>query len=219
MARPLTRVEEPGELGETETGDASSEQCAREPHGVDDRQADSRAGEPLSLAVEEGEVEARVVCDEDGIAGEAQEAPHGFGRARRAAELLVPEAGHCARSGRDGKPGVDERLELGLDLEAAETDSPDLANPGLPGSQSRRLEVDDDVGRVLEQQRRARRLGECDRVAVPGKTRVGLDHVCEERARESDRGLAKGEEPPRRVFGVHRPTLLFDELHQAIGRV
>ena len=55
-----------------------------------------------------------------------------------------------------GMPWIDERLELGLDLEAAQAHGPDLADPGLARAQARRLEVDDDVRRVLEQERRAR---------------------------------------------------------------
>src|SRR5215469_13927688 len=66
VARRLGSVEEPGELRETEPGDASREEGAREANGVDDGRTDSRSGQPLRLAVEEGEVEARVVGDEDG---------------------------------------------------------------------------------------------------------------------------------------------------------
>jgi hypothetical protein len=70
VARPLARVEEPRELGETEAPDASGKERSREPHRVDDRRADAAAGEALGLAIEEGEVEARVVRDEDRVACE-----------------------------------------------------------------------------------------------------------------------------------------------------
>ena len=219
VARPLGRVEKPRELTEAEARHAPGEQRPREPHGVDDRRADARAREPLGLAVEEREVEARVVRDEDRVAGEGEEAPHGLGRPRRAAQLLVPEAGHRARSGADRKSWIDEGLELGLDLEAAEAHRPDLADPGLPGPQPGRLEVDDDVRRVLEQERRAGRLGERHRVAAPREPRIGLDDVREQRAREGDGRLPEGEEPPRRILREHRPALFLDELHQAVGRV
>ena len=195
------------------------EEPAREPHRVDDRRADARAREPLGLAVEEREVEARVVRDEDCVAREGEEAPHRLGRAGRSAQLLVPEAGHGARPGGDRKPRIDERLELGLHLEAAQANRADLADPGLARPQPGRLEVDHDVRRVLEQERRARRLGERDGVAVPREPRVGLDDLRQQRARERDGRLPQGEEPPRRVLREHRPALLLDELHQPVGRV
>ena len=219
VARALGRVEEPRELAEAEARHAAGEQRPRETHGVDDRRADARARQPLGLAVEEREVEARVVRDEHRVAGEGEEAPHRLGRPRRAAQLLVPQTGDGARSGADRKPGIDEGLELGLDLEAAEPDGPDLADPGLARPQARRLEVDHDVRRLLEQERRARRLGERDRVAVPGEPRIGLDDVCEQRAREGDRRLPEREEPPRGVLREYRPALFLDELHEPVGRV
>ena len=219
VARPLARVEKPRELTETEARYASGEQRPREPHGVDDRRADAAAGQELGLAVEEGEVEARVVRHEDSVACEGEEASHGLRRPRCATELGGSEPGHRARPGVDRKPRVDERLELGVDLEPAHAHRPDLADSGAARPQPRRLEVDDDVRRVLEQQRRARRLGERDRVAAPREPGVGLDDVREERARQSDRRLPEGEEPARRVLGEHRPALLLHELHEPIGRV
>ncbi len=138
---------------------------------------------------------------------------------RRAPQVLVPQSGHRARSGGDRLPWIDERLELGLDLEPAQAHCPDLADPGLAGTQSRRLEVDYDVRRVLEQDRRPQRLGERDRVSAPREPGIGLDDVREQRAREGDGCLPQGEEPPRRVLREHRPALLLHELHQAVGRV
>ena len=63
------------------------EEPACEPDGVDDRSSELRAGQPLGLVVEEPEVEACVVRDEDGIAGELEEAPHRDSRMRLAAQL------------------------------------------------------------------------------------------------------------------------------------
>src|SRR6516225_4515681 len=117
MARPLRSVEEPRELSEAEARHAPREEPPGEPHRVDDRRADARASEQLGLAVEEREVEARVVRHEAGVSGEGEEAPHGLGRMRSSAQLLVPEAGDRARSGADRKSRIDQGLELGLDLE------------------------------------------------------------------------------------------------------
>ncbi len=178
-----------------------------------------RARQQLGLAVEEGEVEARVVRDENRVACEGEEASHRFGRARRAAQVLVPQAGHGARPRGDREPRVDERLELPVHLEAAQANRADLADSGLARPQPGRLEVDHDVGRVLEEERRARRLGQPDGVAVPREPRVGLDDLRQQRACERDGRVPQGEEPARRFVREHRPALLLDELHQPVGGV
>ena len=67
------RAEEVGERGEADALRPAFEQPPREPDGVDDRGRDAPAREPLDLDVEEPEVEARVVRDEDGVAGEVEE--------------------------------------------------------------------------------------------------------------------------------------------------
>ena len=64
-----------------------------------------REPEPLGLAVEEGEVEARVVGDEDCVAGEVEEAPHRLGRTRRAPQLLVAKAVMADAPGAIRSPG------------------------------------------------------------------------------------------------------------------
>ena len=219
MARSLRRVEKPRELTETEPRHAAREEPSRESHGVDHRRADARARKPLGLPVEEREVEARIVRDEHAVSREGEESLHGLGRPRRSTQLLGPEAGHGARSGPDREPWIDEGLELGFDLEAAKANGSDLADPGLARAQARRLEVDHDIRRLLEQERRAERLGECHGVAAPRESSIGLDDVCEQRARERNRRLPESEEPPRRVLREHRSALLLDELHQAVGRI
>ena len=82
MARTLRRAEKPRQLAETEARHAAGEKRPREPHGVDDRRADAGTREPLGLAVEEREIEARVVRDEHAVAREGQEAPDSLGRSR-----------------------------------------------------------------------------------------------------------------------------------------
>ena len=219
MARPLGRIEKPRELGEAEAGDAPGEERARKSHRVDHGRPDPRAGQPLGLTVEEGEIEARVVGDEDGVARERKEAANGVGRLWGAAQLLAPQTGQRAHARGDRKPWVDQGLELRVDLEAAEAHGSDLADSGLSRPQSRRLEVDHHVRCVLEQERRTGRLRERDRISVPGEPHVGLDDVRQQRARERDRRLAEGEEAPRCLFRQHRSALLLDKLHEPIGRV
>ena len=95
----------------------------------------------------------------------------------------------------------------------------DLADLRRARAQAGRLEVDDDVRRVLEQEVDAERPRQRDRVAVPREPGVGLDDLGEERARERDRRLPQREEPARRLLGDDRPAPLLDELHEAIGGV
>ena len=114
---------------------------------------------------------------------------------------------------------VDERLELVDDLEADHLDRADLADLRRAGPQAGRLEVDDDVRRVFEQQAGAERACEPDRVAVPRESRIGLDHLGEECPRQCDGRLAQREEPARSLLSDDRPAPLLDELDEAIGGV
>ena len=109
------------------------------------------------------------------------------------------------RAGRDAEARIDERLELVDQLELTDPDGADLADRGRPRPQSGRLEVDDDERRPLEEELGSGRLRERDRVAVPRQARVGFHDLGQERAREGDRRLAQGEQPPRRVLGGTGP--------------
>ena len=64
---------------------------------------------------------------------------------------------------------VDERLELVGDLESLHEHGADFADLRRAGPQAGRLEVDDDVARLLEQQVGAERPRQSDRVAIPGE--------------------------------------------------
>src|SRR5439155_12747103 len=70
MAWPGAGAEEVRERGESGAGNAAGEHAACEHDGVDHRTREPAAGEPFGLAVEEREVEAGVVRDEDGVACE-----------------------------------------------------------------------------------------------------------------------------------------------------
>src|SRR5439155_7171403 len=109
----------------------------------------------------------------------------------RASQLAIREPGEGGDDGAEWHAGIDERLELLDELEAAHTDGADLADLRRPGPQAGRLEVDDDVLGLLEQQARAERLGEPDGIAVPHEPRVRLDDLGEQRARERDRRSAE----------------------------
>ena len=90
MAGPRGRAEEVRERGEARPGDASAEDATRERDGVHDRRREALPGDALCLAVEEREVEAGVVRDEDGVASKREEQLDGARDGRRAPKLAVP---------------------------------------------------------------------------------------------------------------------------------
>ncbi len=213
------RAKEIGELPEARAGHAPGKQPSSERDRVDDRRGEPRTRQALGLAIQKGEVEARVVRDEHRVAREGEEVAHRGGRRRRAPQEPVGQPGQGRDHGAKRHVRIDERLELVDDLEADHFDRPDLADLGRTGPQSGRLEVDDDVRRVLEQEIDAKRTCEPDRVAVPRESRVGFDHLGKECASESDRRLAQREEPAGRLIGDDGSAPFLDELHESVGGV
>ena len=219
VARLHRRPKEVGELPEARAGHAPREQPSCERDRVDDRRCEARSRQALRLAIQEGEVEARVVCDEHRVAREDEEVAHRGGRRGRAPKQPVGQSGHRRDHGRERHVRIDERLEFVDDLEADDLDCADLADLGRAGPQSGRLEVDDDVGRVLEQEIGAERTREPDRVAVPRESRVGLDHLGKEAMRPSDGRLARAKSrgtPRRRTTS---PCRFSTSLHESVGGV
>ena len=157
--------------------------------------------------------------NEHRIAREGEEVVHRGGRRGRAPEQPVGQAGQRCDYGGERHMRIDERLEFVDDLEADHLDCADLADLGRAGPQSGRLEVDDDVGRVLEQEIGAERTCEPDCVAVPRESGVGLDHLGQECASESDGRLAQREEAAGGLVGDDGSAPFLHELHEAVGGV
>ena len=99
--RPVTglgrRSEEVREVCEADPLRPAAQQPPGEPDRVDDGSRDAPARQALDGAVEEAHVEARVVGDEDGVAGEREEPPHGEIGGRRPAHVALGDP----RQGRD----------------------------------------------------------------------------------------------------------------------
>jgi hypothetical protein len=133
VARLHGRPKEIGQLREARAWYASREQTTRQRDGVDDGRREARAREPLRLAVEEREVEPRVVRDEDRVAREAEELVHRGSRGRRAAQLPVGEAGERSHRRAKRHARVDERLELVDYLEPRDLDCADLTDVRAAG--------------------------------------------------------------------------------------
>ncbi len=173
----------------------------------------------LHLAVEEREVEARVVGDDRAVAGERDEAADREVDARRGTQRRGPDPGQR----RDGRgqcdARVDERLERVVELERADALRADLADARGAGREPCRLEVDDDEVRVLEEDVRTGRVGEADRRAAPGEASVPRDDVVEERPGERRRRAREREEHAGRVLRGDRAAAGLDELDEAVRGV
>ena len=219
MARADRRAEEVGERREADSSHPAVQQAPREPDGVDDRRRDPPAGQALDLPVEEGDVEASVVSDQDRLAGERDEPANRRLRPGCAEEELRRDTGELRHGGRQRDTGIDERLERLPQLELDDALRPDLADPILARREPGRLEVEDDERGVLEQDVVGRGARAPDRVAVPRQPRVLPDDVVEQRARDRSRRAAEGEQHPRRLVSRHRAVPCRHELGETIGGV
>ena len=220
VARLGRDAEEVRERREPDATRPLAEEPSGEPDGVHDGSGDAPARQVRHLAVEEREVEPRVVRDERGVSGERDEAA---GRHGRRAERHGARAGWMpvsdATAGRQRDARVDERLERVVELERANALRADLADPRGAGREPGRLEVDDDEVRVLEEDVRAGRVGEPDRCAAPGETGVTGDDVVEQRARERRGRAREREEHPGRLLRRHGAAAELDQLDQPVGGV
>ncbi len=201
--RPVTRLdrrpEEVREVREAEPLRPAAQQPPGEPDRVDHRSCDAPARQPLDGAVEEAHVEARVVGDEDGVAGEREEAAHGEVGGRRSAHVALGDTRQGGDRRRQRHARVDEGLERGAGLECLHPLRADLDDPRAGRRETRGLEVEHDERGVLEQERGTGRVGEPDRGAAPGKPRVTRDDVVEQRACDRRRGRRERKERSGRV--------------------
>src|SRR5262249_61034203 len=122
--------------------------------GVDDGTGVTLAGQTLELAVDERRVEACVVRDEDGVAGERVEAAQRSRDLRRAGELRLSKPGQRADRPRQRHARPDERLERRAERESLDPDGADLADARRGRREAGRLEVEDAEARLLEARRR-----------------------------------------------------------------
>ena len=189
VARPSRRPEELRERHEAGARGASREEPAREPDRIYDRSRQPGACQPLRLAVEERQVEARVVSDEHRVAGEREEPPHGDPGARLSAQRRVAKTRQCADRRPDRRAGIHQRLELLRELELMHAHRPDLADARRAGAQAGRLQVDDDERRVLQQEVGSGRIRQADRIPAPRQSGVLDDDLVEEAPCQPQRGV------------------------------
>jgi hypothetical protein len=147
VQRPMDRLhagaEVRGQRLETDVGHVGPHDPSSQLGGADRRALEGRIVEPLQVHVQEREVEARVVGNEDGAAGELEEGGQDRLDRRLPPDEEVVDAGQVRDEGRDRRAGVDERLERAEALSAADPDGADLGDLGLAGGSPGGLEVDD----------------------------------------------------------------------------
>lgn len=119
-------------------------QLAGQGDGVDDLETRPRLAGRLRSGLEEGDVEAGVVRDEDTAAGELEEGGQHRVDARRLSDHAVGDPGEHLDERRDGGAWVDEGLELAEHLAATDLDRADLSDGAFVGAASGRLQVDHD---------------------------------------------------------------------------
>ena len=178
--------------------DPAAEQVAGQRHGVDHGCVKPLAGHPLELAVDEADVEARVVRDEHCAAGELREPPQRQpdAAARRAAPRRRARSGAPIGRG-SGIPRRDERLEAVARSRAADPHGADLADPGRGLGEPGRLEVEDDE--VARRDQRVGRGRERDERPAPAR-RASPRRAARAAAARAPRAPAarrRGARPPR----------------------
>ncbi len=169
------------------------------------------------MLLEEALVEARVVRDEQRVAGEGEELPHdGRGRRRRT-QLLLPQAGEPSDRLGQRHARIDERLERLDGLEAPHADSAELADPVASGREAGRLQVEDDELRLFEQGV-GLLPGQRDAAAETGDPAVPRSQLPEQRVGEPFGDRRRREERPGRLDRGQRAPFL-ERVDQAVERV
>ncbi len=221
--RAVTRLgrgtEEVRELREREPLAPAVQEPSREPHRVDHRRGHASARQTLHRVVEEADVEARVVRGERCVAGEREEPPDGDLGSRRAAQLHIAETGQPRDGRRKRDAGLYERLERLGDLERRDAHGADLADAVARGGQPRRLEIENDELRILDEDVLVGAACESDATAEPGEPGVAVHDVGEERVDERRRCALEREEHARGLLDSDGPAPRVDQLHEAVGGV
>ena len=219
MARRRRDTEEVRERREPDAPPPPLQQAPGQRGGTERRLGEPVALHALQLALEKPPVELRVVRDEQVVPGKGQEAAHDGPHRRRPPQLRVAQPRQPRDRVGQCDTRVDERLELGHELERLHANGSDLADPALRRRESGRLEVEDDEGRVL-QQRVLGRTGKGHGRPRAGDPAVSGGHLLQQRARKPGGDRRRCEQRPRSVDRRERPLLLeqFDEPVESVER-
>ena len=217
MAWRRRHAEELRQRGEPHPPQPAFEQAARQGGRAERRLRQAPPVESDQVLLEEALVEASVVRDEQRLAGEGEELPHdGRGR-RRGAQLLLPQAGEPRDRLGQRHARIDERLERIDELETANTNSAELADPVARGRETGRLQVEDHELRLVEQGV-GLLPGERDAAAETRDPAVPRRQLPEQRAGEPFGDRRRREERPRGLDRRQRAAFL-ERVDQAVERV
>ena len=209
--------EELGQRGEPDPPPAPFEQAAGERGGTERRLPQPTTVQAEQLPLEEALIEARVVGDEEIVAGKSQEAPHNGRDRGRAPEVTLEQPGQIGDGLGERNRRLDERLERIDELERLHPHCPQLADAVAGSGKAGRLEIEDHE-RGLIQERIVSCGGEGDGRAGAEEPAVAGGQVGEQRARQSLRDRRGGEERPRGLHRRERASLL-EELDQPVERI
>ena len=137
-----------GQCVELAIGHVVAQQTAGERAGVDPLIRQRRPVAARQRGIEEAEVEAHVVTDDDGVTHEFEKrGEHGVD-ARRSRDHRLCDAGEHGDLGRDRAPGVDERLEGTEGLATTDFDGADLGDRAVVRRPAGGLEVEHAEGHL-----------------------------------------------------------------------
>ena len=217
MAGPGRNTEELGKRGEADAAQAPFQQAPGEGGGAEGRLGEPPTVQGLQLSLEEPLVEAGVVGGERCVTGERDEASDDARDGGCTAQLLVAKTGQTRYRWRESQTGVDERLERIDELECSHARCSDLADPVACGREPRRLQVEDDELRLL-QQRVLLRAGERDGRARTEDAAVSRGDVRKQRTGKTVRDGARGEQQHGRVHR-RQSSLFVEHVHQTVEPV
>ncbi len=189
MDRGRARAEVLRERAQLHVGHVRPDHTARELGGAHRRSRQQRVVEPAQVLVQEGEVEPRVVRDEDRAARELAEGGEHLLDGRLAGHQLVADARELGDEGRDRRARIDQRLEHAEALAAPVGHRSDLGDAAILGGAARRLQVHDAEGHLRERDPFVER---------------GLDGLGEHRAPFVRRGRTGRPTIPNRCSSVKR---------------
>ena len=217
MTGPGGDAEEVRQRGEANAANTALEQATGQRCGAERRFGQAASVDEEQLPLEEALVEARVVRDEQVVAGEVEEAAQDGRDRGRVPQLLLAQAGEAGDRLGQWRPWVDERLERVDQLQRPHAHRPQLADQAARGREPGGLEVEDDELGVLQQRVRPA-LGERDGGAVAHEPAVAGGGLEEQRTGETGRDRGRREQAPRGLDGRQRATLL-ERVHQPVERV
>ncbi len=218
MDRPRREREPVCERVQVAAEPAAGEQAARERDGVEHRQLEPASVDRTERALQEADVEAGVVRDEDAPLRQPQQLAQRRADGSGASQVAPADPGDRRDQRRQRHARVDEALEARDLFEPLDPHRADLDDARAPPD-ARRLEVDDAEARVLERRLRGRRpAGERD-VAIAHEAEPGVraDDLVQQARDEPRRRAAQGEQPACRFLRGERAPVRVQRIHESVS--